>query len=189
MFMVLHAALAALLTAHGAGTDLPIGTMVAGRTDDQLTDLVGCFASTLILRTDTSDDPPFAALLSQVRETTLTALDHQHIPYATPRPQVMVIHHEQPDRADLEGDGTLGTFESLPTGRTQADLTLSFYEPRGTGPVHCELIYGHGCGGPAAAGRYAHELQALLQAAATAPTRRLSELLGSLKQELTKEKA
>ncbi|NUR92557.1 MAG: amino acid adenylation domain-containing protein, partial [Nonomuraea sp.] len=137
VFMVLHAALAALLTRLGAGTDLPSGTPVAGRDDSALDGSVGFYVNTLVLRADTSGDPAFAELLDRVKAADLAAFDHAALPFDRlvealnpprsrsrhPLFQVMLVYQDTPGPAGVE---------VVHTGTAKFDLTLNV-GPAGTG--------------------------------------------------------
>ncbi|QEU96354.1 non-ribosomal peptide synthetase [Streptomyces kanamyceticus] len=75
VFTLLQAALAALLTRLGAGTDIPLGTLTS------VPDLVGRFADTVVLRTDVSGNPCFRELVNRARTTGQEAHDHADLPF------------------------------------------------------------------------------------------------------------
>ncbi|WP_327358870.1 non-ribosomal peptide synthetase [Streptomyces sp. NBC_01304] len=141
LFMVLQAALATLLSRLGAGSDIPLGTPVAGRTDEALDDLVGFFVNTLVLRNDTSGDPTFRELLARTRETDLAAYSHQDVPFErlveainpqrslahNPLFQVMLVMHSNEAPA-FELPGLSAVAEDLTKDVTSFDLTFNFYE-------------------------------------------------------------
>ncbi|MFD8783128.1 amino acid adenylation domain-containing protein [Kitasatospora sp. NPDC059599] len=80
VLLVVHAALAGLLSRLGAGTDLPIGTPVPGRTGAG-DDVAGGVVNRLVLRTDVSGDPDFQELVRRVGETDRAARAHQDLPF------------------------------------------------------------------------------------------------------------
>ncbi|MFD9669260.1 amino acid adenylation domain-containing protein, partial [Rhodococcus sp. NPDC059968] len=81
MFMIMHAALAVLLSRLSGSADIAVGTPVAGRGEAALDDLVGMFVNTVVLRTPVEPGCSFADLLGQVRECDLGAFAHAQIPF------------------------------------------------------------------------------------------------------------
>ncbi len=81
LFMVVHATLAVLLARLSGGSDIAIGTPIAGRGAAVLDDLVGMFVNTLTLRTTVDRSAPFAALVDTVREVDLSGFAHADVPF------------------------------------------------------------------------------------------------------------
>ncbi|MFH9267811.1 amino acid adenylation domain-containing protein [Streptomyces sp. NPDC017546] len=147
VFMTVQAGLAALLTRHGCGTDIPVGTPVAGRDDDATAGLVGFFTNTVVLRTDTSGDPSFGDLLDRVRTVTLAAYEHDALPFdhlvealnpprslaRHPLFQTMLAWQSLPDGPVSLGPDTTARLTAVPSGTAKFDLTLNAGELPGGG--------------------------------------------------------
>lgn len=193
LFMVMHTALAALLTRLGAGVDIPVGSPVAGRIDDALDDLAGLFVNTLVLRADTSGNPGFRELLARIREVNLAAYEHQDLPFERlvealnpvrsrsrhPLFQIMLVFQNAP-AARMELPGLETVLRLHPSGSSKFDLTLELTEERGSGGLPAGMegrlefsadLFDRSTA-EAIAGRYLR----LLEAAAADPDRSIGRL-------------
>ncbi|GAA1007125.1 hypothetical protein GCM10009556_017300 [Acrocarpospora pleiomorpha] len=152
-FMVIHAALVSLLHRLGAGTDIPLGSVVAGRVDEALDDLVGFFVNTLVLRVDISGNPSFRELLHRVRETDLTAYSNQDLPFdrlvqelnpartlgVHPLTQTMLVFHSQGEPS-LELPGLKTELRQPHVGVSRFDLTFEITENTGRLEYNVDLF-------------------------------------------------
>ncbi|MGM7643954.1 amino acid adenylation domain-containing protein [Nocardia sp. JW2] len=80
-FMVVHAALAVLLSRVAHTDDIAIGTPVAGRGARELDDLIGMFVNTLVLRTQVDQRASFLELLRATKRADLAAFAHADLPF------------------------------------------------------------------------------------------------------------
>ncbi|MBF0660339.1 MAG: amino acid adenylation domain-containing protein, partial [Rhodococcus sp.] len=139
-FMVVHAALAVLLSRLGASSDVAIGTPIAGRGDAALDDLVGMFVNTLVLRTSVDGDMSFGEFVDAVRAADLEAFAHADVPFERlvevidpprsqarhPLFQVMLTFQNLPDaRLELPGLSISGIDFDAQIAKFDVQLTLS----------------------------------------------------------------
>ena len=194
LFMVLQAALAALLTRLGAGSDVPIGSPIAGRTDGALDDLIGFFVNTLVLRTDTSGNPSFRALIERVRATNLAAYSHQDLPFERlvevlnparslsrhPLFQVMLALQNNAPVSFAELPGLIPRFEPVTTSTAKFDLSVSLGEQRASdgspAGIHGVLEYATDLFDRASMEALAGRLIRLLEAVIADPDRAIGSL-------------
>ncbi|QNE17032.1 amino acid adenylation domain-containing protein [Kribbella qitaiheensis] len=133
--MVFQAALAVLLHRLGSGDDVTIGSPIAGRTDDGLSDLIGFFVNTWVLRVQLVPERGFEAVLDGVREKALAAYDNQDLPFERLvellRPERSTAHHplfqvmfawQNNVRPELDLPGADVSVEPVTTGTSKFDL-------------------------------------------------------------------
>ncbi len=189
LFMVMQAAVAALLSRLGAGTDIPLGTAIAGRTDKALDDLVGLFINTQVLRADVSGPVTFEELVKRVRETSLDAYANQDLPFER------IVEELNPTRSrarhplfqvglelhggalDLQLQGIATRVELLKMSQAKFDLSVVMVEqtsPSGTPQgIRCTLEYATDLFEADTAAAFVERFVRLLDAVVEAPDRHL----------------
>ncbi|MEV6338623.1 amino acid adenylation domain-containing protein [Nocardia vinacea] len=141
VFMVVHAALAALLARLGGTDDVVIGTPVAGRGEAALDELVGMFVNTLALRTPVDPGTGFRQFLATVRAADLDAFGNTDVPFErlvqVLNPTRSTAHHplfqvslslQNFVEPVLELPGLRFEVEDFDRGASQFDLTLDLRE-------------------------------------------------------------
>ncbi|TDP41633.1 non-ribosomal peptide synthase/polyketide synthase [Nocardia ignorata] len=192
-FMVLHAGLAVLLARLSAGSDIVVGTPVAGRGHRELDDIVGMFVNTLVLRAEVRGETGFADLLDQVRTGDLDAFDNADVPFETlvdavnparsqgysPLYQVSLALQNQ-RRAAFELPGLTLSGLELPDAPIEVDLDFTFVdrfgadgEPDG---LDLELRYATDLFDAETVAAMATMLELVLRAAVRAPATPVGDL-------------
>ncbi|KAA8886071.1 amino acid adenylation domain-containing protein [Nocardia colli] len=189
MFMVLHAALATLLSRLCASTDIAIGTPIAGRSDPALDELVGMFVNTLVLRTEVDPAAGFDRMLDVARETDLNAFANADVPFERlvevvnpersaarhPLFQVMLSYDRAPDlRVELSGVQA----EVLPivSDIAKFDLQLVVHDDTSDGPLTAEFGYATDIFDSSTVESFARRFVAVLNAVVAAPSMPIGDL-------------
>ncbi|KQU07207.1 hypothetical protein ASG56_06640 [Rhodococcus sp. Leaf7] len=141
---VLHAAFALALADVGAGDEIVVATLVAGRDHEDTHAMVGAFSDLMPVRTSTDGD--LATVVARVQAETVAGLDRSGPSYIEivdaaglsnlRRPQFLMVHHHVADLGDA-GAALL----PVPVGRPRADLTFSVHEPAGEGALFAQVQF------------------------------------------------
>jgi amino acid adenylation domain-containing protein len=202
LYMVLLAAFELLLYDHTGQDDLLVASPMVGRSRAEFEGMVGFFANPVVLRADLSGNPSFRALLGQVRQTVLAALEHQDYPtlrlvqrlrpprdlsrsplcqamFVLDKPHRVAEHAEQSFAGDETGlRMNLGglVMESIPLERRAATLDLVMLIIETTGSLSVSIRFDTDLFDAATIARMAGHFHALLESIIRDPAAAIADL-------------
>ncbi|GED99411.1 non-ribosomal peptide synthetase [Gordonia crocea] len=195
LFMVVHAAYAALLTRLSGQHDVVVGIPFAGRTARDLEGVVGMFVNSLALRTTVDPGERFVDLLERVREEDLADMANADVAFESvvdatgtrrragtnPVFQTM-LWFQNIDFPDVDLDGL--TVEPVDPGVNPAKVDLQLtvfpnghpFTGRDSDGMRAEFIYSTALFERHSVEVFADRLQRLLEAVVDAPEKAVADL-------------
>lgn len=187
LFMTLLAAFNVLLAQYSGQEDIVVGSPSANRSRAELHSLIGFFVNNLVLRTDLSGNPSFVELLGRVRDVTLSAYEHQDVPFDTlvqalrpqrsldhsPLFQVMFILQNFP-LDDLRLSGLVTTPLELEVTAARFDLTVEVF--RRDGELWAYFDYNSDLYEPETIARIRRHYLSILNAVCVDPDQRVGQI-------------
>ena len=180
--------------------DIVIGTIIAGREQEELQNVIGLFINTLALRNTPAKNKTMKEFLKEVKHNTLKAYENQLYPFGdlmekvvkkkdlsrNPLFDVMIIY-ENRDTANLEAGGLrfIRRTEHEPLEHAQQDITLWVWKEGER--IGIELEYCKALFKPETMKRFAAHFLTLLREAAANPVLKLSELKMTSEKEKQQE--
>jgi amino acid adenylation domain-containing protein/FkbM family methyltransferase len=182
----LAAAFTALLARQCGQEDVTIGTLLSGRRRADMSDVVGFFVNTVVLRANVAPDTTFRELLRAVHGGLVSADEHQDAPFEqvaaavhpdreaerSPIFDVVHVHHGDVSAGDT-GSDVLERVELLaPTSPYDLELSTAVVD----GALDVALTYRTALFDRATAERFARQFSLLLDAMTAAPDRPVAEI-------------
>ncbi|BBN81579.1 hypothetical protein PA25_15640 [Pseudoalteromonas sp. A25] len=81
LFMWLHSVFSLLVMRFSHTKDVLIGSPVAGREQPEISDLIGFFVNTIVIRAQSAETQSFEAFLQQQKKVIVDAFKHQAVPF------------------------------------------------------------------------------------------------------------
>ncbi|MEW6736493.1 MAG: amino acid adenylation domain-containing protein, partial [Acidobacteriota bacterium] len=187
LFMILLAALKALLYRYTGQADILIGSPIANRNRVEIEGLIGFFVNTIVLRTSITGEMNFQELVKKVQQTALEAYANQDLPFEklleelqpkrdlsrSPLFQVVFILENAPTQA-LKLPGLSLEILEIDSKTAKCELMLLLEESRGD--LKGFLEYNTDLFEPDTIARLISHLQTLLAAVAINPQQRIAQI-------------